>query len=44
MYDIKAKKLKNYRYEIKRQSKFKLYVRSLALDQENRLWVGLIAD
>ena len=40
MYDIKAKKLKNYRYEDKASGLNSNYVRSLALDQENRLWVG----
>ena len=40
MYDIKAKKLKNYRYEDKTSGLNSNYVRSLALDQENRLWVG----
>lgn len=37
---IKAKKLKNYRYEDKTSGLNSNYVRSLALDQENRLWVG----
>lgn len=40
MYDIKAKKLQNYRYEDKTSGLNSNYVRSLALDQENRLWVG----
>lgn len=40
MYDIKAKELKNYRYEDKTSGLNSNYVRSLALDQENRLWVG----
>ncbi|WP_025069066.1 two-component regulator propeller domain-containing protein [Bacteroides gallinarum] len=40
MYDMKAKKLRNYRYEDKASGLNSNYVRSLALDQENRLWVG----
>lgn len=40
MYDLKAKKLKNYCYEDKTSGLSSNYVRSLALDQENRLWVG----
>lgn len=40
MYDLKTKELKNYRYEDGTSGLNSNYVRSLALDQENRLWVG----
>lgn len=40
MYDLKSKQLKNYRYEGGKAGLNSNYVRSLALDQENRLWVG----
>lgn len=40
LYDVKNKKLDNYRYENKLSCLNSNYVRSLALDQENRLWVG----
>lgn len=40
LYNIKTKKLKNYRYEDGRSGLNSNYVRSLALDTENRLWVG----
>lgn len=40
MYDTKSKVLKNYRYEDGKSGLNSNYVRSLALDTENRLWVG----
>lgn len=40
IYDLKTKKLRNYRYEDKTSGLSSNYVRSLALDRENRLWVG----
>lgn len=40
LYDLKTEKLRNYRYEDKTTGLISNYVRSLALDQENRLWVG----
>ena len=40
LYDVKNKKLDNYRYENKLSCLNSNYVRSLALDQENRLWLG----
>lgn len=40
MYDLKTKELKHYRYEDGKSGLNSNYVRSLALDQENRLWVG----
>lgn len=40
LYDLKTAKLRNYRYEDKTTGLISNYVRSLALDQENRLWVG----
>jgi len=40
LYDTKTKELKNYRYEDGKSGLNSNYVRSLALDTENRLWVG----
>lgn len=40
LYDMKTKELKNYRYEDGKSGLNSNYVRSLALDTENRLWVG----
>ena len=40
MYDTKSKELKNYRHEDGYSGLNSNYVRSLAVDQENRLWVG----
>lgn len=39
-YDTKLKELKNYHYESGKSGLNSNYVRSLALDAENRLWVG----
>ena len=40
MYDTKSKELKNYRSEDGKSGLNSNYVRSLALDAENHLWVG----
>ena len=40
LYNMKTKELKNYRHEDGRSGLNSNYVRSLALDTENRLWVG----
>ncbi len=40
MFDMKTKELKNYRYGDGQSGLNSNYVRSLALDSENRLWVG----
>ncbi len=40
MYDTKSKELKNYRSEDGKSGLNSNYVRSLALDTENHLWVG----
>lgn len=40
LYDTNSKELKNYRYEDGKSGLNSNYVRSLALDTENRLWVG----
>ncbi|MDE5700918.1 MAG: hybrid sensor histidine kinase/response regulator, partial [Bacteroides sp.] len=40
LYNIQSKTLKNYRYEDKQSGLNSNYVRSLALDTENHLWVG----
>lgn len=39
-YDLKSQQLKAYRYEDKASGLNSNYVRSLALDRENHLWVG----
>lgn len=40
VYDIRSKKIKNYRYDDGRSGLNSNYVRSLELDIENRIWVG----
>lgn len=40
LYDTKTRELKNYRYANGKSGLNSNYVRSLALDTENRLWVG----
>ena len=40
LYDTKSKELKNYRSENTTLGLLSNYVRSLALDSENRLWIG----
>lgn len=40
LYNIQSKTLKNYRYEDKQSGLNSNYVRSLALDTENHLWIG----
>ncbi len=40
LYNVKTKELRNYRYEDGKSGLNSNYVRSLALDTENRLWVG----
>lgn len=40
LYDTQSKTLKNYRHEDKQSGLNSNYVRSLALDTENHLWVG----
>ena len=40
MYDLKSKEIKNYRNDDGKSGLNSNYVRSLELDNENRLWVG----
>lgn len=40
LYDLKSKQLKNYRYNGGKSGLNSNYVRSLAVDEENRLWIG----